>query len=193
VKSHCGIATTTTTYDNDIIDAINFASRYIDALTGRYYFKLSISSEYLNGTKDYQGWQIIQNSNGGLIFTPKAAPIIDITELIESEDTLVENTDFYIHKENGIIERAAGNWDESPRSIKITGTLGYASADTATPSVDIPGDIVFYCIEIAARKSGHYKKEIKNYVSGASEAVDLFGVPKEIEKALRDLRQVIIA
>jgi hypothetical protein len=193
VKFYCGIGSTDTSKDENIKIAINKASRYIDGVTGRYYYKKTYTSEYLNGTKSYQGWQIFKTDDGGLIATPQAAPIIDVTELIESSATLVENTDFYLHKETGLIERKSGNWSEVAREIKITCNLGYDSANTAVPSTDIPGDVAQYALEIAARLSGHYKKEIKNYVSGAAERVDLYGVPKEIETALRNLRPVAIA
>lgn len=190
VKIHCGIATTKTDYDEDIKDAINIISRLIDSLTGRYYYEKTYTEEYLNGTKDYQGWQIVENDDGGLLYTPQMAPIISISSLIGDGTTFVENTDFFVHKNSGIIERTSGNWNDEPRKIKISCVLGYGSADTATPSANIPGDIVLYAIELAARKSGHFKKLIKNYVSGAGEMTDLFGVPKEIETALRNLRPV---
>jgi hypothetical protein len=192
VKAHCGIADTTVSYDDDIKDAINKMSRVIDSLTGRYFYKKTYTDEYLAGTKDYQGWRIIKNENGGLLCTPQLAPIIDVTSIYEDDVLLVENTDYFVNKEEGIIERASTDWDEEPRAIKITCNLGYSSVDTATPSSDIPGEILVYAVELAARKSGHFKKAIKNYVSGAAETVDLFGIPKEIEKALRDMRPVII-
>lgn len=193
VKDHCGIGSTTLTYDDLIKDSINKVSRLIDSLTGRYFYKKTYTAEYLASVKDYQGWRIVKTDNGGMIFTPQLSPIIDVTELVEDSETLVENTDYYLHKEDGIIEKNASDWVESPRKIKITCNLGYSSTDTATPSDDIPGEIVLYAIELAARKSGRYQKEIKNYVSGGAERVDLFGVPKEIEKALRDMRPIIIA
>jgi|WetSurMetagenome_2_1015567.scaffolds.fasta_scaffold02369_8 hypothetical protein len=192
VKNHCGIALTKTDYDDEIRDAINLASRLIDSLTGRYYYEKTLTAEYLNGTINFEGWQILSRESGGLLLTPQGAPIISISELIEDTVTLVENTDFFIDKKSGIIEKNSANWNPEPRKIKITGVLGYDSADTATPSADIPGDIVLYAIELSARKSGHYKKAIKNYVSGGAESVDLFGVPKEIEAALKALRPVDI-
>jgi hypothetical protein len=190
VKNHCGIALTKTTYDEEIKDAINIVSRLIDSFTGRFYYEKTYTDEYLNGTKDYQGWQIIDCDTGGLIYTPQLAPIISVTSLVESGTTLIENTDFFVDKASGIIEKSSGDWNTEPRTIKISCAIGYDSVDTATPSDDIPGDIAMYAIELAARKSGYYKKTIKNYVSGAGESVDLFGVPKEIEKALRDLYPV---
>lgn len=190
VKFYCGISVDKTDYDDDIKKAINKASRYIDGVTGRYYYKKTYTSEYLSTTKGYEGWQMYEKDSGGLLFTPKLAPIIDITSITEDGVSLTENTDFYVDKEAGMIERANTNWNENPRTIVITCNLGYDSDDTATPSTDIPGDIVQYCLEIASRFSGHFKKSIKNYVSGASEEVDLFGVPKDIEKALMNLRPI---
>jgi hypothetical protein len=186
VKIYCGIALSKADYDEDIKIAINKASRYIDGVTGRYYYQKTYTDEYLNGTKDYQGWQILEE----LLFTPQLAPIISITSITEDSTLLVENTDFYVNKESGVIEKDSGDWNDAPRKIKISCVLGYASADTATPSTDIPGDIAQYALEIAARFSGHFKKTIKNYVSGTSETVDLFGVPKDIDTALKNLRPV---
>lgn len=193
VKRYCGESLTVTTYDEDFKVAINKASRHIDSLTDGIYYKKTYTSEYLNGRKNYQGWQIIKCKNGGgYILTPKLLPIISITTLIENETTLTENTDFYIHADTGIIEKDSGDWSELPRTIQITCELGFDSDDTATPSADIPGDINFYAMEMAARLSGRYKKEIKNFVSGGAEHVDLYGVTKEMHKALMSKRPVIL-
>lgn len=190
VKSHCGIADAKTDYDEDIKEAINTISRLIDSLTGRFYYQKTYTDEYLNGTKEFSGWQIVDHEDGSYLYTPQMAPIISVSSLIEDSTTHAENADFYIDYASGIIERTSGSWHESPRKIKISCVIGYASADTATPSDDIPGDIALWAIELSARKSGHYKKLIKNYVSGAGEMTDLFGVPREIETALRNLRPV---
>jgi len=193
VKAKCGIGSTDTAWDDDINRSINKMSRYIDRMTQRYFYKKTFTSEYLNGTKNYDGWQILKADTGGLLLTPQMAPIISVTSIAENSTSLTENTDYYLHKAEGIIERAGTDWDEDPRAILITCELGYEDDDdTTAPSDDIPGDIAYYACELAARDCGRYKKEIKNYVSGASEPIDLFGVPKEIEKALKDLRPVII-
>lgn len=185
VKFYCGIGTDKTAYDEDIKKAINKASRYIDSVTGRYYYKKSYSSEYITTTSvRYQGWQILDDK----LFTPQNAPIITLTSLVVDDDTLTENTDFYVDYEAGMIEKNGSTWTTTLREIVFTGDLGYDSDDTETPSTDIPGDVSHYCLEIASRFSGHYKKTIKNYVSNAAEDVDLYGVPKDMEKALRSLR-----
>lgn len=190
VKRYCGISQNKDEYDEDIKNAINKASRYIDSTTGRYYYKKTYSSEYLKTTKGYDGWSIVLNEDISFIFTPQLSPIIDITTLIENDVTLVEDTDFYVDKAIGMIERASTNWNENPREIVITCNLGYNSADTATPSSDIPGDVAQYALEIASRFSGRFKKSIKNFVSGGSEEIDLFSIPKDIEKALMALRPI---
>jgi hypothetical protein len=190
VKTHCGIDASNTDYDDDIREAINTVSRLIDSLTGRFYYKKTYTADYLNGAKSFSGWQIVTNDRGSYIYTPQMAPIIAVTSLIEDSITLVENTDFYLDLACGMIEKDGGAWNEAARAIKISCTIGYNSADTTTPSADIPGDIALFAIELAARKSGRYRKTIKNYVSGASETIDMFGVPKEIELALRNLRPI---
>lgn len=189
VKSYCGIATGKTEFDEDIRKAINKASRYIDGVTGRYYYKKTYASVYLATGYQHEGWEILDDK----LFTPKNAPIISVTTLIEGDATLTENTDFYIDKEAGMIEKDGGNWDTLPRQIIITCELGYDSTDTTTPSDDIPGNVAQFALEIASRFSGRYKKSIKNYVSGASEEIDLFGVPKEMVSELKSLRPVGIA
>lgn len=189
VKFYCGIAVGKTEFDEDIKKGINKASRYIDGVTEKYYYKKSYSSTYLSTSYQHEGWEILADK----LFTPKNAPIISVTTLIAGGITLTENDDFYIDKVIGMIEKEGGDWSMLPRQIVITCDLGYDSDDTETPSADIPGDIQQYALEIASRFSGHYKKSIKNYVSGASEEVDLFGVPKDVVDALRALRPVRLA
>lgn len=189
VKFYCGISLDKIDYDEDIKKAINKASRYIDGLTERFYYKKAYADAYLSTGYQYEGWEILDDK----LFTPPNAPIIDVTTLIIGSVTLVENTDFYIDKKAGMIERAGGNWPISPRQIIITCNLGYDSSGDTVPSADIPGDIAQYCLEISSRFSGHFKKSIKNYVSGASEEIDLFGVPKEIVNELKALRPVKMA
>lgn len=189
VKFYCGIATGKTEFDEDIKKAINKASRYIDGVTGRYYYKKTYTSAYLSTGYQYEGWEILDDK----LFTPRNAPIIDVTTLIEGTTTLIENTDFYIDKEAGMIERNGADWSVSPRQLIITCNLGYDSTGDTVPSDDIPGNVAQFALEIASRFSGHYKKSIKNYVSGASEEIDLFGVPKEMVSELKSLRPVRMA
>lgn len=193
VKRYIGDDMEKTDKDEVIKWAINKASRLIDGLTCRYYYKKTFTDEYLSTTKGYEGWVIVEKEEGGLIYTPQRAPIIDITELEEDETVLTENTDFYIDKLEGKIEKASGNWHEEPREIKITCNLGYDSADTETPSSDIPLDIQHYALEIAARMSGHFTKAKINYVSGGTENIDIFEIPKWIVDELKGYKPIKIA
>jgi hypothetical protein len=193
VKIYCGISLSNTEFDENVKWAINRASRLIDGLTDRFYYKKTYTSEYFSTTKGFEGWSIVKGGDadtGGYIFTPQGAPIISITTLIEDDDTLVENTDFYVDYAGGKIEKASGNWNENPRKIIITCEIGYDSSGTTVPSSDIPGDIEQYALEIAARMSGHFTKAKINYAAGGVEQVDLHEVPKWIVDNLRALRPI---
>lgn len=189
VKYNCGIELSKDSYDEDIKRAINEASRVVDRLTGRKFYQQTLTDEYINNTVGgSEGWTVIK----GLIFTPYETPIISITSLYEDDTLLVENTDFYINKISGIIQRASGCFNSTNRALKLSCVIGYASDNTTTPSDDIPGDIVFHAKEIASRLSGRYKKSIKNYVSGGAEEMDLHGIPKDSETYLKKYRPVQI-
>lgn len=193
VKNKCGIALTDTSHDDKIKAAINKMSRYIDTATGRFYYKQSYSDYYLNTSRGFNGWQILNNDNGGLLLTKSQVPIISVSELVIDDTTLTENEDFYIDYNAGIIERSSGaQWPAGQRSIKITCDIGYDSADTETPSDDIPGDVAYIACELAARESGEYKKTVKSFVTGQAEVVDLIGIPKEIEKQLNLMRPIFV-
>ena len=187
-----GIDQDNTKYDEDIKFAINKASRYVDNLTGRLFYKLTLSGEYLNTTNGYNGWKIINRYSGGLIYTPKFLPIISISSLSESGLGLTENTDFYIDYAAGMIEKADGNWVKEPREILISGSIGYDSDDTATPSDNIPGEINMSTIELAARLSGRFKKQKINYASGGAESIDLYEIPSWLIKNLKAWQPVEI-
>lgn len=149
---------------DQIKDAINRASRFIDEITGRIYYQKTVTDYYLRGTAGGDGWDIrkyIPGKSAGGLLVCKYKPIVSITSLVETAVALTENTDFYVLNESGIVERASGNWSETPRDIKITAVFGYATTDTATPSADQPGDITQYAIEIAGRMSGLFARSVE--------------------------------
>lgn len=151
---------------DQIKDAINRASRFIDEITGRIYYQKTVTDYYLRGTRGGDGWEVRRyipgKTGGGLLVCPYR-PIISVTSLIEGTTTLTENTDFYVLNESGMIERADGdNWSETPRDIKITAVFGYASDVTDTPAATQPGDITQYAIEIAGRMSGLFARNVEH-------------------------------
>jgi hypothetical protein len=74
-----------------------------------------------------------------------------------------------------------------PRRIEITGTFGYALADTATPSPEIPQEIATACAVIAAVRSGKARKEIIDF-SGQRQALTLKTIPKDVMEMLGRFR-----
>lgn len=195
VKNNCGIDLSDTQHDDYIKAKINAASRLVDELTGRFYYEKTFTDIYINGIYGgSEGWWIANaKGSSGLIFTPQNAPIISVTSIIEDDIALTENTDYYIDQLNGMIQRVGGaSWNKHPRTIKITCVLGYDSDDTATPSADIPGDIIQHSLQIASNLCGEYKKSVRSFVSGSVEEMELFGVPKDSEKYLKKFRQVRI-
>jgi len=192
VKEYCGYKKTDE--DERIKNSINKMSRMIDDLTGRFFYKKTYTDYYMPVQAGGEGWRILprpyDRSTGGIILTPKLAPIISVTSIHESDTLLVANTDYYINAEFGQIERV-GTWNANPRKIKITCVIGYTTADTETPSADLPGDIAQYAMEIAARISGQYKKEQPN-LDGTVVSINSHAIPKWIVDALRKLRPVYL-
>lgn len=166
---------------DQIKDAINRASRFIDSMTGQVFYKKTISDYYLQGGEGGDGWLISRvipgRTGGGLIFC-RYKPIIEITALYEGGTLLAENTDYYLRKDDGIIERADGaNWSATPRDIKISGSFGYNAASSDAPASDIPQDIQEFTKEIAGRLSGLYSRSVEQ----ADGSVDTFSettIPK---------------
>lgn len=149
---------------DQIKEAINRASRFIDEITGRIYYQKTVTDYYLRGTAGGDGWSIRRYIPGkpasGLLVCPYK-PILSVSELVVGDVVLTENTDFYVLNDSGIIEKASGNWSETPRDIKITAVFGYAETDTATPAATQPGDITQYAIEIAGRMSGLFARNVE--------------------------------
>jgi len=186
LKAVLRIAVTDTDDDDTLKTAINNASRTIDAITGKIFYKKTLADFYLPGFYGGDGWRITDRvageAGGGKIWS-RYRPIIEITELIENDTTLTENTDFYIDKECGFIIRDAGNWDNTPRQIKLSGSFGYDTDDDATPADTQPGDIASYCARIAASLSG---KHYFNAQQDDGETIRIKGseIPKWIVKEL---------
>jgi hypothetical protein len=185
VKRYCG--EDTVTYDDDFKFGINKASRFIDGHSLRNFYKTILTDEYLPLTGRGNGWRIINE----MLYTPMLLPIIAITSIYEDNTLLVENTDYYVNKETGEIERV-GDWDPTPRAIKITANIGYDSTDEETPSTDIPEEITSIALELAARFSGRFNKRKVSHITGEAVNIDLYEAPKYILDELHALRPTVI-
>lgn len=162
VKAILGIASTVTTKDDDIKQAINDASRFIDDMTGLVFYKKSVTDFYIPLTGGGGGFQVLPRvTEGGGIIKCLWRPIIAIASIYENETLLTENEDYYVDLENGRIERAGSDWPREPRSIKISATFGYNASGTTAPATDQPGMITRFAGEFAARMSGYYHRDIE--------------------------------
>ena len=185
VKQYCG--ENTAAYDDDFNFGINRATKTIEGLSGRNFYQTTLTDEYISVSGRGNGWRVIDN----MIFTPKLLPIISISSLHEDGTLLVENTDYYINKNSGEIEKV-GTWNTNPRTIKITGLIGYASANTATRSDDLPREISAIALELAARFSGRFNKRKISHITGEAANVDIYEMPKWIVTDLKAMREKAI-
>jgi len=192
IKSFCGVSASD--FDDRIKTGINQASRLIDAITSRFFYKKTYTDYYIKHTGGGAGWQILarpyDKRRGGVILTPQNAPIISVTSIYEDDVLLVENDDYYLDIDLGQIERL-GSWPQLPRTIKMTCNIGYDTADTETPSDDLPGDIAYYTLEIAARLSGRYHKEQPG-LDGTIVNINSHNVPKWIVDNLKKMKPIYL-
>jgi len=167
--------------DELLRDAINWASRKIDSLTQRTFYKTTWTDYYLSENGQHE---VLDDT----IFL-SVYPILSITELVEDGTTLTINDDFFVDYQSGIITKAdGGEWSTEPRGIKISGTFGYETADDETPSDDLPGDINLHCIDIAKRKSGLFHKELQA-IDGSTNEIEDESIPAGIVKELKLYRK----
>lgn len=190
VMEYCGLSDASASAR--IINSINQVSRLIDSVTDCFFYQKDFVDYYLPLTSGGNGWKIIDRpydkKRGGIIFTPANAPIISIAEITEWDQVLVKDTDYFVSKELGQIERI-GNWLDDPHKIKITCSIGYATVDDFTPSADLPGDIAMFAKQLAARDSGQFKKEQPS-LDGTIVNINAHDVPKFIVDALKKLRPI---
>lgn len=113
-------------------------------------------------------------------------PVASVTSVIENSITLTENTDFYVHKSTGKIERVInssgvilddrsyfGFWSTTPRSVVITYTGGEA----------LPKDVVMVFYELVGVWA---QLKTKTYVTGdgVEAVVTLTSLPDNLMQVL---------
>jgi hypothetical protein len=142
LKTKLGISDST--QDTKLENSITNASRLIDQITGTFFYTKTLTTEKLDvfGPSD-TGLQI--KANGLKIYCP--APVLTITELLQNDEALTEDEDFFIYKSIGLIDKKT-YWTSERKGISITGTIGYSA---------YPKDINEICLIIAAVISGLWK------------------------------------
>jgi hypothetical protein len=184
-----------------IAEEINRASRTIDSLTRKRFYKTTYTDHFIDFQGDGAGVFALRspvlNRQYGYIETPYC-PIIKVTSIVEylSMDaqlspqlglptTLVENVDYKIDYQNGYIYRLIYTWNRSPNAIKITCDLGYDSADAQTPSATIPGVISRACRKLAASGTGMMRRDVFSTWTGAKQTLTVGDDDEKLTKQLQ--------
>jgi len=157
---------------------INSASDFIERETGRT-FK---STVYTN--EEYDG-------NGLPSMWLKQWPVISLSSISyfdqytqTTQQTLTENTDFYLTLESGRLDTTCGVWSRSVRNIRATYTAGYAT---------IPEDLQSLCSRLVEMrlnlrgKTGFSSVRIGQY----SEAYSTSNLPPDIQSEIDKFKRVI--
>jgi len=135
---------TSTALTNRAELAIQSASRLIDRLTGRFFYTKVLDGEKLDVYGPSASGVYLNGDRRNKIELP--APIINVTTLTEDDESLTEDTDFYVYNPSGfgdsyILKDNNGLWTYSQKAIVISATIGYATT---------PYEIRNICLEMAA-------------------------------------------
>jgi hypothetical protein len=170
---------------NQIEDAINQASRWIDDYVGRDFFQHDFSVTPLRVST----WD--QAVFDETLFLPYR-PVIELTAVQEGDTLLAVDVD-YIAKEGRLI-RLGARWvvgDPPDNDIELTGKFGYAqTAVTAVPA-DLPDQINRAAILVAAAFTGHNRKQIVGLDGSKEEVIDK-AIPRTVFDILGRRRSVIV-
>ncbi len=130
-KTHLGIPTLTTTFDDLIIGQINRASARIETLTGRKLKKRTGLIELMHGRR----------SN---VIVPREYPIHAITEirvdaaaLFADASTIVAATEYQRADEDTTIIRIASAWPAGANNIRLTYDAGYDATANVVELLDL--------------------------------------------------------
>jgi hypothetical protein len=158
-------------------EAINNASRWVDDYTGRDYYLHDHSSTVL--TIDEFDDIIF----GNRLFLPYA-PVITLSEVKLGTEVLVLDVD-YANKSDELV-CLYGEWGVVSPDTKVTlkGTFGYAQTggDHSLVPTGLPGRIVLATRLVAASLSGHNRKEVVALDGTRTDMVD-----REISKTVYKL------
>ena len=164
-----------------ITAAINDASRLIEAYKGRTYASISyVGESYL--TIRTKSPDCVLFLDGTTFMVPVShAPVQSIDSLTEDGVTLTENTDFYIDKTIGLVQRSSGKWGDV---IQIQGTFGFSGAASTPPDDYQLGNIRIAAIKIAANLTGKNVRESTSAAAGKTSIIDKTVFTDDVVKLL---------
>lgn len=157
-------------------EAIDQASRYIDAWCGRDWFQHDYSSTPL---------YIRERSallDGGIIWLP--GPVIAFTSITYQSSLLTAGVDFT--RDGNMVMKAEGDWEPGrldSEAIAVRFAYGYAQATSADVPTGIPPEVTRATIITAAAFTGKDYKEVVS-ADGVRENVIAKQIPRDVEKLL---------
>ena len=167
--------------------SINQASRYIDLVTGRVFYSVTLTSEKVDTFGMSANGLYIDSDRRNVLYSP--APFLSITSITEDTVALVNDTDFYQYNpssgkigEGKLIKDGGGLWSSDNKAIVITGSIGYATT---------PWEIKNICLEVASlimRAKESFLANTAGDLVGQMEQV----LPKTTMTMLRLLRRKLV-
>lgn len=146
--------------DEQIEDAINAVSRFIDDHRGRDYFQHDHTSTPVLVDK-YDSAALVREVLFLASLKPTLSPIITLTSVTVAGELWILNTDYMV-KDSRLI-CLDGNWSDyipnATDKISILGKFGYAQSLSSDVPTGLPAHINKAAIQGAATLSGHNRKE----------------------------------
>ncbi len=121
-----------TAIDGKINNAIPWVTAYINRNTGRRFDPFTVTGLKVNATDRLQSKLILYDHENSV----HLLPIRTITSLVEGGATLVEDTDFFVNKGSGVLEKNTSTtwlstgqafWSTIIRDITVSGDFGPAT------------------------------------------------------------------
>lgn len=118
--------------------------------------------------------EITLDSAGGMRLMLPELPVLEVTEVIEDEETLVVDDDFKLGQ-HGILHRVGRTWAVGIQIVTVTYSHGYTI---------IPDDIIAVCTRAAARafQAGLRAAETEGVPGISSKALGDFSVSYQAEQ-----------
>ena len=179
---------------DDICDGINEASRYIDSLTDKIFYRKSYAGEKVQfQSKGRENWLLygpVFGQQQAFIKSPFKPIIQGTLQVSDNMALLSEGLDYTVDYQNGKIYL---NHVSAEASLKVTADVGLDNGTSpynpAIPSPQIPGEIRFAAKRIAALSTGMLRKVIATDGEGHNQFYNPNSVPKDIAEILWFWRQ----
>jgi len=171
-----GDASTSTTNQAMIEDAIENASRIIDDYTNSFFYTKALTDEYIDASGISDNG-LYMSPNLDRIYAP--APIISVTSISEDGAILVKNSDYYIYKTGYLLRN--GNWSSTIRGIIFNGSIGYSAA---------PRSIKEACVTLAIGIARLGKRALMDENGGLQGLIQDNSIPKWVWNVLDRYKRI---